>query len=63
MNTKDIGDVKAIAVIDMKSSCFYPFVKVFDEEAYVSYTVDRKHIRLSKFNLKKLVEARQNETI
>ena len=38
---------------DMKGSCFYPFVQ-YDksgEALCMSYTVDRKHIRISKFSM------------
>ena len=38
---------------DMKRSCFYPFVQ-YDksgEALCMSYTVDRKHIRISKFSM------------
>ena len=35
----------------MKESLFYPFVSVYGDDAYISYTVARKHIRLSKFKL------------
>ena len=51
IDRQDISRSEAVAVVDMGSSCFYPFVKVYGNEAYISYTVDRKHIRLSKFNL------------
>lgn len=51
INTEDISKNKVVLVADMKSSCFYPFVRVYGNDAYISYTVDRKHIRLSKFNL------------
>ncbi len=40
------------AVVDMKSSLFYPYTTVRGDDLYISYTVDRKHIRLSKFDLK-----------
>ena len=46
-----LTDTKAIAVADMGSSCFYPYVQMYGETAYISYTVDRQHIRLSTFRL------------
>ncbi len=44
------------AVVDMKSSLFYPYTTVVGDELYISYTVDRKHIRLSRFDLNLLAE-------
>ena len=55
VDVNDISKVEAVAVVDMKSSCFYPFVRIYGEDMYISYTVDRKHIRLSKFNIKDYV--------
>ena len=56
VNTEDITDIKPIIVADMKSSCFYPFVRIYGDEAYISYTINRKHIRLSKFDFKKIIK-------
>ena len=56
VDTNDITNVKPVFVADMKSSCFYPFVRIYGDEAYVSYTIDRKHIRLSKFNFKNYIQ-------
>lgn len=47
----DFTKSKEVLVADMHSSCFYPFTRVYGSEVYLSYTVDRKHIRLSHFNL------------
>jgi len=47
----DLSKSEAVFVADMKSSLFYPYVSVYGDDAYISYTVDRKHIRLSKFSL------------
>ncbi len=33
-----------------KESFFYPFTDIYGKYAYISYTVDRKHIRFSKFD-------------
>lgn len=42
---------------DMKGSCFYPFVQYDNtgEKLGMSYTVDRKHIRISSFSLEKYI--------
>ena len=42
---------------DMKGSCFYPFVQYDNtgERLCMSYTVDRKHIRISSFSLEKYI--------
>lgn len=56
INPDDITDIKVIFVADLKSSCFYPFVKVYGNDAYISYTVERKHIRLTKFDFKKYLK-------
>ena len=42
---------------DMKGSCFYPFVQYDNtgEKLCMSYTVDRKHIRISSFSLEKYI--------
>ena len=44
--------IHPVAVAQMESSCFYPYVELYGEYAYISYTVARKHIRLSRFSLK-----------
>ena len=46
---------RPVLVADMKDSLFYPFVRVYGDEAWISYTVDRKHIRLSRFDLKRFL--------
>lgn len=55
IDTEDISKSETVFVADMKSSLFYPYVSVYGDDAYISYTVDRKHIRLSKFCLKNYV--------
>ena len=42
---------------DMQGSCFYPFVQYDNtgEKLCMSYTVDRKHIRISSFSLEKYI--------
>lgn len=54
INRTDIEKSEVVLQADMKGSCFYPFVQ-YDTEGniYMSYTVDRKHIRISKFTFEK----------
>ncbi len=52
IDTEDLANSKPVAVAQMESSCFYPYVELYGEYAYISYTVARKHIRLSRFSLK-----------
>ncbi len=40
-----------VLVADMESSLFYPYSVVYGDDVWMSYTVDRKHIRLAKYNL------------
>ena len=56
INTTDIEKSEVVLQADMKGSCFYPFVQ-YDTEGniYMSYTVDRKHIRISKFTFEKYI--------
>lgn len=56
INTEDISESKAVAVVDMQDSLFYPFTDVYGEDVYISYTIDRKHIRLSKFDAEKYLK-------
>lgn len=42
---------RSVLVADMKESLFYPFARVMGDDLWLSYTVDRKHIRLAKFHL------------
>ena len=56
VDTDDIRNSKPLLVADMKESCFYPYTVVYGDEAYVSYTVARKHIRLTKYELCGFVE-------
>ncbi len=49
-----IKNSRAVLIANMKGSCFYPFVDHYKNgELAMSYTVDRKHIRLAEFNLSK----------
>jgi len=52
INREDISKSEILLRAKMKSSCFYPFVQYFDgNELAMSYTVERKHIRLAEFKL------------
>lgn len=52
VDTKNIENSQVVLQAKMHTSCFYPFVQYFDDQLAMSYTVERKHIRLAKFNLK-----------
>lgn len=57
VNTEDLAKSEVVLQADMRSSCFYPFVQYLGEgELAMSYTVDRKHIRLAKMTLKHYTE-------
>ncbi len=58
---EDLAGSLPVLVADMKESCFYPFVRIEDGQAYISYTVDRKHIRLSRFSLARYAEEASRE--
>ena len=52
INTDNIAQSKQILQAKMDTGCFYPFVQYYlDGELAMSYTVDRKHIRMARFNL------------
>lgn len=40
-----------ILLADMHGSCFYPFIERLGDSYAMSYTVDRRHIRLARFDL------------
>ncbi len=46
----DLTKTEVVFQADMQGSCFYPFVQVLGGELAMSYTVDRKHVRLAKFD-------------
>lgn len=52
IDREDIGHSRPVLVAGMKESLFYPFTKIYGDYAYMSYTVDRKHIRLSRFGIR-----------
>ncbi len=52
IDLNDLSKSEIVLQAKMRSSCFYPFVQYFDgDELAMSYTVDRKHIRLARFTL------------
>lgn len=58
INQDDFSKSEPIVVSTVKSDgvCegfFYPFAEIYGKYLYISYTVGRKHIRLSKFNAEK----------
>lgn len=56
IDTNDISKSKAVIQAKISTSCFYPFIQYFEDgELAMSYTVERKHIRLAKFNLKEIL--------
>lgn len=38
-----------VAVCQMNSSLFYPYARIYGDHVYMSYTIDRKHIRFTRF--------------
>ena len=56
IDTKNIANSEVILQAKMKTSCFYPFIQYYrNGELAMSYTVDRKHIRLAEFTLKNYI--------
>ena len=50
VDTEDISKSEVVLQAHMHTSCFYPFVQYFgNDELAMSYTVERKHIRLARF--------------
>lgn len=56
IDRSNLSKSEVVLVAEMKESMFYPFVDVYGDDVYISYTIDRKHIRLSKFNLKNYIK-------
>ncbi len=50
VDTNDLAKSRPVLVADMEESLFYPYTQVYGDEVWISYTVDRKHIRLSRFS-------------
>ena len=52
IDRENIANSEVVLQANMQSSCFYPFIQYYkDGELAMSYTVDRKHIRLARFVL------------
>ncbi len=52
IDRKNLANSRIITQAHIKSSCFYPFVQYGDDgKLYMSYTVERKHIRLAEIRL------------
>ncbi len=50
----NLADTEVVFQANMKGSCFYPFIQYFKNgELGLSYTIERKHIRLAPFTLSK----------
>ncbi len=59
VDREQLKNSRPVAVADMQSSCFYPFARVEEDTVYLSYTVDRRHIRLSRFPAAALLEGEE----
>lgn len=58
VDTDNISESCVVLQAKMDTSCFYPFVQYFDENTMaMSYTVERKHIRLAEFDFDKYINA------
>lgn len=56
INQDDIEKSEVLLQANMQGSCFYPFVQYdLNDNLYMSYTVDRQHIRLSAFSFEPLL--------
>ncbi len=54
IDTEDFYNTSVVLQANMQGSCFYPFLQYFqDGELAISYTVERRHIRLAPFTLSK----------
>ena len=52
IDRKNLANSRIVVQAHIKSSCFYPFVQYGDDgKLYMSYTVERKHIRLAEIRL------------
>ena len=52
VDTDVLSKSSPVLQAEMSTGCFYPFVQYYqDGELAMSYTVDRKHIRLARFRL------------
>lgn len=55
-NADDLARSVPVLVADMQDSLFYPYAEVHGGEMYLSYTVDRKHIRLARVDARKYLK-------
>ena len=56
IDIEDIANSEVVLQAKMHSSCFYPYIQYYKENKLaMSYTVERKHIRLAEFNLKNYI--------
>ncbi|MBQ9805510.1 MAG: hypothetical protein IJW49_03265 [Clostridia bacterium] len=51
INQTNIAGSTPILLADMHGSCFYPFIERLGDSFAMSYTVERRHIRLARFDL------------
>lgn len=56
VNPDDLARSVPVLVADMQDSLFYPYAEVHGDEMYLSYTVDRKHIRLARVDARKYLK-------
>ncbi len=57
IDTDNIANSSVVLQAHMHTSCFYPFIQYFkDGELAMSYTVNRKHVRLARFTLSKYLD-------
>ena len=62
IDTDNIANSQVVLQADMHGSCFYPFVQYLaDGELAMSYTVNRQHIRLARFDLSRYTEVKRND--
>lgn len=56
IDTDDIANSEIVLQAKMHTSCFYPFIQYYKNgELAMSYTDNRKHIRLAEFTLSKYI--------
>ena len=56
IHREELAKSEILLQAKMHTGCFYPFVQYYGGgELAMSYTVDRKHIRLAQFDLKKYI--------
>ena len=56
IDTEKLSNTEKVFVANVHTSCFYPFVQYNNKnQLSMSYTVDRKHIRLAEFEFEKYI--------